>query len=134
MIKVEEKGKGVPRCRYLLGGTRVCLIRANYGDEMVHNFLPNLGLLNATTNDILVANFAFWHHMSADTYGRLVKVRLTCILHASTLEGGLQACCQCKESSHRKSKLTAFAPHKTTPFPKYAHRKAYKACKGEHST
>eukprot|EP00887_Chlorella_sp_A99_P007455 scaffold2.g7455.t1 len=64
-------GVGDLWCTHLLGGTRICHIRANRAQHIIYDFLPNLRLFNVSRDDILITNFGLWHHKREGDYAAL---------------------------------------------------------------
>jgi hypothetical protein len=46
-------------CTYLVGGTRVCYLRINFGGQLLRH-LQHLHLFNARRTDIVEMNFGLW--------------------------------------------------------------------------
>lgn len=66
-------GAAVPICTTYVGGARLCHVRTNYAEHMIENVLPNVGLLTARREDVVVANFGLWHHLREGAYPSLVE-------------------------------------------------------------
>lgn len=73
VIKDPAGGKGIPFCRHLVQGTRICHVHVNKGFHMRDDYLPNLELLTVQKSDFVISNFGQWHHMQTDPYSKLVQ-------------------------------------------------------------
>ncbi|GAB4813722.1 hypothetical protein N2152v2_000768 [Parachlorella kessleri] len=65
-------GKGA-WCLPLLGGARVCHVRANRLEQFLDRVLPHFGLLGAKRRDYVVLNAGLWHGLKDDNYINRVK-------------------------------------------------------------